>query len=94
MSSLPSTKNPGPEDNYARDIDAVTASLPEGADYRLLDLQPGNIVVDGQVSDPFDVLKFNEALEASPLFSSARVSQLQSDGEPTGASFKVIIDGE
>jgi type IV pilus assembly protein PilM len=81
--------------DYAHSIDVVTAALPVNSDYINMSLQPDTITVDGQVSDPFAALTFNETLERTDIFSTARVTQLQSSGDAGGTAFTtVIINGK
>jgi len=69
----------------------VTSALPDGADFRLITINSGQIVISGVVNDPFDVIAYIRSLEESG-FSTLNIQYVGDPDSETEYPFLVVIN--
>jgi Tfp pilus assembly PilM family ATPase/Tfp pilus assembly protein PilN len=77
--------------DYAGGFDTINSSLPTGSDYENITMQPDVIRVKGQVTEPFEILDFTDALERTGTFSSVIIDSINPIEGSAGANFDIII---
>jgi Tfp pilus assembly protein PilN len=76
--------------DFASWINEAIKDLPEGADFKTIDLQTNTITVTGTAQGALDVPAMADALEKSAYFSGARVAQL-APAQDGGYTFQLAI---
>jgi Tfp pilus assembly PilM family ATPase len=66
----------GKKVDYANYLTMVIGAAPQNSELHSIDLQPGNITIQGVVTEPYEVLAYTGSLESSG-FPSATVRQLE-----------------
>jgi hypothetical protein len=79
------------QNDYATPINVINQALPEGANYKSLQLQPAGVVVQGEVIDPIDVIKFTTSLEKTKAFKSVMPDNIAPVEATGGATFTVTL---
>lgn len=77
--------------DYAGNFNTIINSFPAGATYTNITMQSNNIVVSGQVLDPFNVLDFTDALTRTNDFSDIIIDSITPIKGTDGANFEVTI---
>jgi hypothetical protein len=81
----------GSKIDYYTPVKTINESLPPGAYYRTIQLQPTGAVIQGQVMDPVDVIVFTKALERTPIFDSAIPNNISPVEDSNEATFTVTV---
>jgi Tfp pilus assembly protein PilN len=65
------------------DLSRVTSALPDGADFRLISLENGQITISGTVNDPFEVVTYIRSLEEAgyTVLNIQYIGNLENDTE-------------
>jgi Tfp pilus assembly protein PilN len=75
--------------DYSVRMEGIIGALPEGADYRQIDMQSTSFVVSGTAQDPFDVIAYTQKLEDQEYFPTVRVTEISATEDPAEVTFGV-----